>query len=200
MRQAFTYVKKRIEKTTALSDLILDFINLEKGSFFTLLPEGSNIHRLYEFEAGVILPQNPDVEYGLEGKKSTYSLIPTIRKNLSAGIMEKLKEDTELSCVFDDVLRKKKISNADSNEIIHYYNDEIYYVINKSNASEEKIENSFNKSGSSFWHSLAVLTRVNILNINNNMLSLNDLEKIALNTELFMVGAYDSESYIFWEK
>jgi hypothetical protein len=72
------YFKYNLEGLNTLSIELLNFIHFDQGSFFTLLPDNSNYDRLYEFEAGLVLPQNPEIEYFVSGRRCTYSHIPTI--------------------------------------------------------------------------------------------------------------------------
>ena len=61
--KALSYVMDNLDKATALSSELGKLLDFTTGSFYTLLLEGSNIERLYEFEAGAILPQNPVIKY-----------------------------------------------------------------------------------------------------------------------------------------
>src|ERR1700722_10290813 len=87
----YTFVEDSLRNVNRLTSELLKVIDFKKGYFFTLLPEGSNIERLYEFKGGVILPQNPIIEYeSSPGSISTYSIVPTIDKELSVLIQQKV--------------------------------------------------------------------------------------------------------------
>jgi hypothetical protein len=65
-----------------------------------------------------------------------------------------------LSCIFDDVLRSA--DNKFYKDLIlcngGFYENELYYLVKKSNISDELIKRCLMASSSSFWHSLCVLT------------------------------------------
>ena len=57
------------------------------------------------------------------------------------------------------------------------------------------------KASRSFWHSLAVISEVNIQPIKESRnLSLEQIKNICSNVKMFFIGAYDGEGYVFWEK
>ena len=55
------------------------------------------------------------------------------------------------------------------------------------------------KHSKSFWHSLSVLTTANLSSIEKR-LDFDKIEDRCRQTVLIMVGAYDGEGYVFWEK
>src|ERR1700679_4131068 len=88
---AFEYVKHVQDDANALSCEILKSVNFSDGCFFTLLPADANLERIYEFQSGMILPQNPEQTYFIAGEKSTYSAIPNIKDELCKLILEEIK-------------------------------------------------------------------------------------------------------------
>lgn len=195
------YVQNSLDKANTLSSELLNLLNFKNGIFFTLLPNDANIERLYEFKAGGILPQNPIQEYVVAGEKATYSIIPTIGDEVSELILKEIKSKEKLCCVFDDVLR----SPADKHhmDLFHAhglsYDNEVYYLLDKGNISSELIMQCL-RASNAFWHSLCVLTEATISGIRDKRLSLEKVKEICLGTKLMMVGAYDAEGYVFWEK
>ena len=86
------YVENRLNNVNKLSCELLKCINFNDGEFFALLPNDAHFENLHEFENGGILQQNPEEEYLISGKKSTYSIIPTIDDELCLIIYNKLKK------------------------------------------------------------------------------------------------------------
>lgn len=198
--KALNYICKSLKDANGLSDVLLEEIDLKTGSFFTLLPDGSNLDRLYEFESGVILPQNPRiVTCSKEGVSSSYSITPNIREKLSEIILEMLENRGNITCIFDDIIRSPRGHFKSSlNGCKYVHDDQLYYMQNKSNASVESIQTSL-KASHAFWHSLGMLTKAdlqpNVYELNQEM-----FRNICLHTQMFFVGAYDGEGYVFWEK
>lgn len=109
--RALLYINYNFKGTNALSDEILNLINFEKGSFFALLPNDAHIEKILEFKTGGILSQNPIQECCISGKKSYYSITPTIREESPKRILKEIKQK-ELNCIFDDV----NSSSTDKND------------------------------------------------------------------------------------
>lgn len=79
-----------------------------------------------------------------------------------------------------------------------FHNDEVYSLLNKNNISQEVILQCLRFS-TSFWHSLCVFTTADLNDVSKE-LSKKNIREICLMTEIVMVGAYDGEGYVFWEK
>jgi len=158
---ALQYVKQVLDNTNQLSSHIIDLINFNSGCFYTLLTNDINQQNLHHFNWGGILPQNPIQEYFVRGKKATFSVIPTVQKELSEWIREKINYKTSLSCIFDDVLRS--VQDKDHSKLFYnygcFYDDEVYYVIHNTTSSEI-IEECLEQSDAT-WHSLFVITTAN---------------------------------------
>ncbi|MDR3624644.1 MAG: hypothetical protein P4L16_05850 [Chlamydiales bacterium] len=199
--QAFKYVIYNLEGGQSLSVELIAAINFREGCFFTLLPDDYNHPILYQFECGGILPQNPTIEYEVCGEKCSYSIIPTIQNELSLYILDRLKLSDNVSCIFDDVLRSTNspdLKMPPLNHLIFTHDNEVYFII-QDNFNADLIALCIEKSNH-IWHSLAVLTTANLQNIVGRKLQPEHVKSICLNAQLIIVGSYDGEGYIFWER
>lgn len=132
-----------MDKTNILSSELLSLVDFKNGVFFTLLPGDADKHLLYDFKTYGILPQYPEEVYFVDGKKSTYSFIPSIKNELSDLISAEMIADDQVSCVFDKVT-----GSRNNNYYIYYadvhpmfYKDEVYFHLDKQHASYELIKN-----------------------------------------------------------
>ncbi|MFZ0564655.1 MAG: hypothetical protein WAM28_00435 [Chlamydiales bacterium] len=91
----FTY--DSLDDVNKLSSKLLDLLDFKSGNFFTLLPEEANIKKLYEFKTGLILPQSEE-SYYVNGKKSTFTRIPTIDEEIPDSILNEIKLK-DLCCI-----------------------------------------------------------------------------------------------------
>lgn len=104
--KAFTFFCASLNDVNILCSHLLKVIDFKEGKFFTLLPREANIERLYEFETGCILPQNPiQVQLTSSGDISTYSFIPTIKCEIVEFLYDKIKNSNKEIAIFDDVIR-----------------------------------------------------------------------------------------------
>jgi hypothetical protein len=198
------YVIKQLGTINTLSCELLKLLNFKEGHFFTLLPDDANLKGIHHFKWGGILPQNPIQEQIIDGRRSTFTWIPDTDKEMSLLILNEIKSKPHLSCILDDVeggfTPEDKSAPCFSDNFSVFYGDEIYSLITKDNASYDLISLCL-KYSFSFWHSLCVLTTADLTGITlTKTLSLEKIMEICLATQLVMVGAYDGEGYVFWEK
>jgi hypothetical protein len=197
---AYEYIKDNLDKVNVLSAELLKLLNFKNGHFFTLLPDNASFERIYHFKWGGVLPPNPIEECIVNGHKSTYSIKNSINDELSPLILKEIKSKYELSCLIDDVSAspKDKYYTLYSDNFSFFYGDEVYYLLKKNNVSVELLLKCL-RASTSFWHSLCVFTTADFNGVTET-LSLEKIKEVCLKTQLVMVGAYDGEGYLFWEK
>ncbi len=196
--KAHIHVKHILDNANTLSNEVLKNIDLTKGNFFTLLPPEADLTRIYEFKWGGILPQYPDIPFDENDPSSgTYSAIPTIDFDLALLIEGELEKNSDLVCLFDDVIRyTKEVSHLDFFQNYGLsFGKEVYYLLDVDSAKENLLEAI--KKSNAFWHSLCLLT---CFKPNENVLNVNEMKRLSRQTLLLFVVAYDSESYVFWER
>lgn len=193
------YVQDNLDDVNTLSSELLQLLDFKKGHFFTLLPNDANFEEIYHFKYGGILPQYPEEKYFINGHWSSYSWIPDIYLELSQLILKEITYKDRLSCFMDDVLAspKDEYYTLYSDNFSLFYDEEVYYLINKENISLELLRKCL-RFTTSFWHSLCVFTRGDFNGLTT--LGLEKIKEICLKTDLVMIGAYDGEGYVFWEK
>lgn len=194
------YFSERIDAGNILSRTLLETVDLNCGVFYTLVPEGADLERLYEFKYGGLLPQNPIIKYlNDDGKISSYSRIPTIDVELSQLIFNVLQNNTGC-CLFDDVVCGP--ADRPLHGLIDIYKyvsgSEGYYLLNQEDATAENIRFCL-ESSNAFWHSLCVFLSA-IIRPKNRILPESMCWELCVYVQLILVGAYDREGYLFWER
>jgi hypothetical protein len=200
LNPSLAFFKESLEETNSLSVEIIKFIECEKGTFFTLLPEEANLEKLHQFELSVLpeLPRQKGPIGSLQGVH-TYSKVPSLEEEYCEYLTEEIRRH-KYTCIIDDF-------NQTYNEQYHcdlfdkfgkHHKEEVYYFIDPSNLSQENILACLYRS-KTFWHSLCILTEVKI-NVEKKTLSKEEIQKICTKARYVMIGAYDGEGYIFWEK
>lgn len=197
---AWKYIHDDLDDVNMLSKELLNLLNFKNGNFFTLLPNNANLERINEFKWGGILQSNPIQEYTINGNTAYYSIKNSITDQLIPTILNEIKSNNQLSCFLDNVSGSSNenyyIYFSDINPL--FYQEEVYFFITRNNISIELILKCLRRSFS-FWHSLCVFTKAN-LNGLYKTITLEKIKEICLKTELVMIGAYDGEGYVFWEK
>lgn len=195
------FFKDCLEETNLLSIEIMRFICSQSGVFFTLLPDDADLAKLHQFQQG-ILPEMPK-QRGSVGNLPgiyTYSKIPSIEEELCDYLVNKIKKN-RLSCIFDHF--NATYNNVDDCKLFEshgrYYEKEVYYLVTPKNVSEQTIIECLYAS-KTFWHSLCILTESNFHDPIDRALNKEKIQEICLKSRLAIIGAYDGEGYIFWEK
>lgn len=175
------YLHWNLEGLNLLSSTLLALEFYDKGDFFSLLPELIEENKINEFKhGGTGVNLNSYVKYMM---------------------WMRLFEDNSLCCIFDEVNFNYQERKNDLlfNLCGLHYEEEIYYLLNKNNLKIENINDCFYASNA-IWHSLCILTRTNFSMLVNQKLTKENIRECCKNAELILVGAYDAEGYIFWEK
>jgi hypothetical protein len=194
----FDFIFKNLNNLNALSKEILKILDFEKGIFFTLLPPDANLDRLYKFDEGSILLQNPEKKIKILGKNYLGSQIPSIDDELCHLVINKTSKNSNFSLIFDDVIRLPTDKNDLYESCGICLNNETYYLLKNKSITLEKLKKCFFYSNA-FWHSLCVLTKYDCKKTNNHNISLDQIIEICKNVQLIILGSYDGEGYVFWE-
>lgn len=192
------YVKKTIEEANQLSDLLISSLSFKDGAFFTLFPADINVEKIHEFSWGGILPQNPIHQFVGHSWSETPSLINEFAEFISDILIRNLN----LHCIIDDVVRYSTDSFVDKEQLqqcIKFSGRDVYYLINHDNLSIPLLVKCLQNS-LSFWHSLCVISKYSMGNCLDQQIQYSKLKEFCLCAECFIVGAYDGEGYVLWEK
>ena len=166
-----------------------------------MLPDNVYPENLYDFVTG-ILPPNPIQEYFIDNKRATYSETPTIREEISELIFKYINDNKQIKCIFDNVNCSTREMFLDDffRSYRLKYKEEVYLLINNVEfVSKETILECLQYSNA-IWHSLCILTSCSFKGLTGRELSLEKIKEICLKTETIIIGAYDGEGYLFWEK
>lgn len=179
--QTLTYLQDTLEEANELSRVVLEYVDFDKGEFYTQLNQEISTEQLHQFKWG-----------GVGG---------SVRNQVSNIVLEVIEKEKDLICVFDDVGATYLAPYEDPLFLqagLHY-NEEVYYVVTNQQKSKALLDTCFFASGCG-WHSLCLLSKYP-KNLNANMsLGELDLANIATMATCIIVGAYDGEGFVFWEK
>ena len=173
------FVESNLNDVNCLSTSILQILYQKKGVFFTYLPEGLTESQVHDFVSG--------------GKTKS------MRNNISQ-ILNNYLDYKEMMVIFDDVNTLPKDLNKEftDNSNIIYHDKEVYYLIEDKSSSKEILK--YLNYSSAIWHSLGVISKKNDQLAGKTHFNKNDFELFSNNSVLFLLEAYDGESYVFWER
>lgn len=201
-KRAVKYINEVLGFESILSVFLRKKLNLTEGNISVFLPSELSDEQLYNFTRGGIF--SSDSEPIATGRgDGTYlfkkkSMIP----ELSDFIFETLSKNKRYWCVLDDVMMAPGDNDLEGlKESFNEVEQEIYHIVNQINLDNTlllKIINAVNVS----WHFLCVVVELSeYQNMNNDrVLS----EKVFLSfldeVRMVIIGAYDGEGFIVWEK
>lgn len=199
--KSFDFFKESLGETNTLSNEILKLIGCSRGYFFTLLPTGTDLTGLHQFNKG-ILPKMP-LQRGPVGSLKgahTYEKVSSLEEEICYFILKKTV-NTNMCCVFDDFNSSYKEGYCYDlfDKFGFVLNNEIYFILKDTSISNINILNCLYKS-KTFWHSLFVLTSANISDITNKNITKKEISEICEHAQYVGIIAYDGDGYILWEK
>jgi hypothetical protein len=196
--QTLPYFIDHIKCGKVLSRLIINKINFHEGTFFTILPSQANIKQMYEFSYGGIISPTCSASEIYQCNEGTSEMqILTMDSECSEFILRFMEKDIKNVAIIENYMLDSNMLRSHNKNIksIAYKND-VYFILNKKNSIEEIYKTI--RISSQVWHSLFILTKIKderIINFNENLIN-----EIFDNAEYIITGAYDEESYVFWEK
>ncbi|MCH9617247.1 MAG: hypothetical protein SP4CHLAM5_07700 [Chlamydiia bacterium] len=188
------FFKKSLQDGNRLAKELLHTLDFKKGCFFSITAKSADRTKLDQFDCGGILPQYPLEKIQVSGKNYLQQKRANSYRELSQFLSSSMKSNQDW-CVFEEV------SGVYSSEVeaeIKYYEKEIYYLLNGLESSPSKLY-SLIKQADAMWYYMNIITTGNF-ELDKNLLSNKDLKIFAANTTHVVLGAYDMEGYVCWEK
>lgn len=193
---AHLYVTGQLKDGNTLAQIILKRIPLEKGRYFSLLHPSADKNKIYEFQSGGILPQNSLEPVAFAGK-----FYPGRKKSHSVlQLAEYFKNamQVNLCCYFEDLLHRRQDPIAfeyQSNTL--YYHEEPYLFLEKDHFSIERATKIIHFADAQ-WYYMNIISDEEPGSTQD--ITDEKLQTIALGTTYIILGAYDMEGFIVWEK
>lgn len=198
-KKAHEFFKKNLKDGNALSQELLRRIEFSDGKFFTVTSKHVDIEKLENFEEGGILPANPLHKKVVCGREFLGQKKGRSSGELALFLFQILKRDKDYACVFEDVAFEK--GDACLSKIVsakRYFNKEVYYFLPAEDSTQKKLLSLINFSDAQ-WYYMNVVTRVDI-KTNKEQFQEKDIQEISKNTTYLILGAYDMEGYVCWER
>jgi len=201
-KPALQHVSEHLKGWNTLSIELCNLINFEGGRFFTLLPDNADRTRIYMFREGGILPAGEIQNMHVLGGIYSGEIISTMQDEVAEVLLNILRKDPTLSCIFEEVLLSPTSRFLDpfyAEDLVRLYGPEVYYIVSNRCANLELIKKCM-EHASQIWHFVCILTISTINNQSFKEINLNDIRSACLNAKLLVVGSYDGEGCIFWER
>ncbi len=190
------YLEKQLHDGNTLAQSILKILPLDEGHYFALLHPSANQKLVYQFESGGILPENP-----IEPVKFAGKIYPGRKKsnsNLELIIYLKTFINSKSFYYFDDQMHRKEdpIAMQYQADTLRY-NEELYLFLNASNFSTQYAERII-RHVNARWYYMNIISEEDPGK--SVEISIEKLVKITSKTTHIVVGAYDGEGYLIWQR
>ncbi len=183
----------------ALAKELLKVVNFDDGKFFAVTAQSAGINGIYNFRFGGILPENPLETMVVLGKEYPARKKSTSVLELAQYLDELLGKNKNLWCLFEDLVRSKSdFLGEQTEENTAYFEEEVFYYLRGDEFSLEKGMHLIRYSNAQ-WYYMNVITSEPILSVQDN-LTIELIRDIAAKTTNIVIGAYDMEGYVVWEK
>ncbi len=198
--RAIDWIEEVFTCNTSLSRFLSDSLPLRSGKIWTYAPVNVHEGSLYNFSEGGLLGRlllKRKSMTSVSGEKYVLEEIPDCSEELTSYLFDLFQTGTIDSCLFEDVMARANDLDIQErfSDSARFVGNEVYHVLEKSNVSEcgiNKIICAVNLS----WHFLCVGSNEAM---DFKSLQGENLKWYATKVKLLVVGAYDGESFVFWE-
>ena len=203
--RANNYIEEKINDGVSLSLKVGDAIELSKGSVFTFFPNGISPTNLYDFQTGGKLPELGE-ETWIKGEDCVFKPTPDTSAFLIDIIREYIQKKRDNICIFENTDVRKSDPWIEGPEInkdsFFFYKDGVYHMISDRNSSIKDIKQVIDYLDP-FYHFLGVMSSLSIEEqetTKNGEFSDKQWDIVLKNLKKIILGVYDGEGYLIWEK
>lgn len=204
--EAASIIKHALAKGGTLSRLLLASHEIEDGSVYTFLPAGTSTEAANEFGSGGKVPplpsEAPENFTSEGGARWRVSPVPNVDAYLAITIQHFLRAAQGRVCIFEDaVARPTDLRLASANTRVVVFDDEVYHWLAQEDSETASILNTIRQVRS--WQIVAAMTstqKVQDLTPDTRIISYDALKTMSEDAMTIIVGAYDSESYLIWNR
>ena len=193
---ALYYLQQLLADGNKLAEAVLKHVDFRSGRFYALLNAKAEIGKIHEFRAGGILPQNRLEQVSIHGKQYTGRKKANSVHELASFILEELSLGQW--CYFEDLVHLKSDRIiTEIQEHVLYHQNQIYLCANKTGLSNSEMEKLIHFSDAQ-WYYMNLISKEPPGSIPE--LSEDKIQNIATQATHIVLGAYDMEGFVVWEK
>jgi hypothetical protein len=205
--EAIEYIKHRLSISYTLAQYILDYIVLENGYVTVGLPPEANMEMINKVDSGGLLPTPPESEWkkGIteDGRESVWIPVYPFNTYAVKTIQTFLRRNTQRLCFFENFSASPEYPFVQRYKTkIILFEKEVYHMLGGGKHENDEIE-KFIKESKTFPSSVGILTSLpdDCKDILSWKTITSDMLRVLVDrTEKIVVGAYDGEAYIVWNK
>ena len=173
--------------------LLKFFKHQDSPIIYSYMPDFTKMNMVKNFRHSVLMYSSNEEISSYRSTKTTH--IPEILENYLELRKSNLCIAVEVNLSKDDVIARPPL-------VRYFFEDEsVYYSINHEENNSEQIERFLSAADGS-WISLILLTSSEGIELpaNGGEIDQSSLDLLAKNTEKVLIGAFDGEGYVIWER
>lgn len=180
-KKALTFLMSNLDDLNMLSIAVCERTKFEDGQFYTYVKKKITQKQLYEFTHGGI------------GSSTRYEIENMIFQLLSC--------NKNYLSIFDSFEETYDSNDSDPlfSKVGTHYKSEIYYIVSNQDLSKDLIKKCF-KESYIIWHALCILSDIKFTRHKDQSIAKSTFIDFVKKAQMIVIGAYDGEGYIIWEK
>ena len=203
---ALQYMRERLAEGKTLAHYLLEREDLPSGSVITCLPQSVPVETLEDFGEGYKLKRDPATfRYHTEpdGSITRFEPVPNTDPWLVSVAQRFLRSASDRVCIFEHSSAAPGDPWLESSPMrALFFEGEVYpFLSNKDAESEDMVLTTIRGAKSwLFYGAMTSLSSASDLPFDRGTVGRELLETLARRAEKIVVGAYDHESYLIWQK
>lgn len=197
--KAKDYFEMTLKNGNSLAKKLLRTIDFELGTFTSITSISADTSLLNNFYNWGILPQNSKELLPFGDRKILKSKKSSSINELAKFIQNILFNKTAFSCVFEEVAFEKDAQCLSKmHSYIHCFDREVYYLLSSKNFSTAALLDCI-QAADAQWYYLNIIADIGTLDDKKDF-SDKDLIQLASQSSCLILGAYDMEGYVCFQK
>lgn len=198
-RRGVQHVRRRLSDMSLLCAALHEVVISEAGETFTLAPSGTPIERLYQFEAGGLLPENLDFSRAADmgpGQGRMMEIVSLFEEQV-ARLRSNFVTTPGLVCIVNDPLLRWRDIPPNEYPAAFAVGEEVYHLLT-SDLDGDVLVGAL--SAAPFWNQLSAQCLIAPDVNDTRMCSAAELRKCAASVIEIMCDAYDGEGFVVWRR
>lgn len=205
--EAIDYIRQRLASGNTLATWLLQRADIDNGRVVTFLPPYVNEEAAKEFTTGgkISEPFFESHENVTNDQASAWKMVPTPNTDLLLveTIQAFLTTGEERICILEDPLAKANdpgLTTAGARVLV--FKEEVYYLLSEPEVEGKRVLESIRRAAT-HWLFIGAMTSMPkgfAFTPDTQQLTARELRAIAEQTEKIIIGAYDGEGYLIWNR
>lgn len=202
---AAKYMRECLLDGHTLAKYLFERLDVDSGRVITFFPPGVDTEIVKQaFRHGGVLPEPPPETHVIYSNGRRMVPIPNTNDGLIERIRDYLCGGKGRFCIFEEAYARPSDPAMLTKHVpFLILNEEIYYFLSWKDIDYNKIKQAINAAGNFYPGLIGALTELpekQELNFENKIISSEQLHILAKRAEKIIIGAYDGEGYLIWNK